>query len=79
MPATTPTAIIGWASPDFQDSSWPILRFNAGWGEQGYKRYAGFGWYRFKVVCQTMTLNLLERVSRRQGVQDALKRIGRRR
>ena len=41
---------LGWAKPDFDDSSWPLLRSNTGWGEQGYKGYSGFAWYRFKVV-----------------------------
>jgi hypothetical protein len=41
---------LGWAKPDFDDSSWPLLRSNTGWGEQGYKGYTGFAWYRFKVL-----------------------------
>jgi sigma-B regulation protein RsbU (phosphoserine phosphatase) len=40
---------LGWANPDFDDSSWPLLRSDIGWGEQGYKGYTGFAWYRFKV------------------------------
>jgi len=41
---------LGWAKPDFDDSSWPLLRSNTGWGEQGYEGYTGFAWYRFKVL-----------------------------
>jgi hypothetical protein len=49
-PGDDPDAKLGWASSDFDDSSWPLLRSNIGWGEQGYKGYTGFAWYRFKVV-----------------------------
>ncbi len=49
-PGDDPDGKLGWAKPDFDDSSWPLLRSNAGWGEQGYKGYSGFAWYRFKVV-----------------------------
>jgi hypothetical protein len=41
---------LGWADPSFDDSSWPLLRSNVGWGGQGYEGYTGFAWYRFKVV-----------------------------
>lgn len=41
---------LGWADPHFDDSSWPLLRSNIGWGEQGYKGYTGLAWYRFNVV-----------------------------
>jgi sigma-B regulation protein RsbU (phosphoserine phosphatase) len=49
-PGDDPDGKLGWAKPDFDDSSWPLLRSNAGWGEQGYKGYSGFAWYRFKVL-----------------------------
>jgi sigma-B regulation protein RsbU (phosphoserine phosphatase) len=49
-PGDDPDGKLGWAKPDFDDSSWPLLRSNTGWGEQGYKGYSGFAWYRFKVV-----------------------------
>ena len=45
-----PDGKLGWAKPDFDDSSWPLLRSNTGWGEQGYEGYSGFAWYRFKVL-----------------------------
>ena len=48
-PGDDPDGKLGWAKPDFDDSSWPLLRSNTGWGEQGYKGYSGFAWYRFKV------------------------------
>jgi hypothetical protein len=44
-----PDGKLGWAKPDFDDSSWPLLSSNTGWGEQGYQGYSGFAWYRFKV------------------------------
>jgi phosphoserine phosphatase RsbU/P len=46
-PGDDPDGKLGWAKPDFDDSSWPLLRSNAGWGEQGYRGYTGFAWYRF--------------------------------
>jgi hypothetical protein len=49
-PGDDPDGKLGWAKPDFDDSSWPLLRSNTGWGEQGYKGYTGFAWYRFKVL-----------------------------
>jgi Stage II sporulation protein E (SpoIIE) len=49
-PGDDPDGKLGWAKPDFDDSSWPLLRSDAGWGEQGYKGYSGFAWYRFKVL-----------------------------
>jgi hypothetical protein len=38
-----------WASPDFDDSQWPLLRLDKPWAEQGYKGYSGFAWYRIKI------------------------------
>jgi phosphoserine phosphatase RsbU/P len=38
-----------WASPDFDDSAWPLLRSDRPWAEQGYRNLDGFGWYRFTV------------------------------
>ena len=49
-PGDDPDGKLGWANPAFDDSSWPLLRSNVGWGVQGYKGYTGFAWYRFKVV-----------------------------
>jgi hypothetical protein len=49
-PGDDPDGKLGWAKPDFDDSSWPLLRSNTGWGEQGYKGYTGLAWYRFKVL-----------------------------
>jgi stage II sporulation SpoE-like protein len=38
-----------WASPDFDDSAWPLLRSDRPWTEQGYRNLDGFAWYRFTV------------------------------
>lgn len=40
----------GWASPNFDDSQWPLLRSDESWAKQGYKGYGGYAWYRFQVV-----------------------------
>lgn len=39
----------GWASPAFDDSSWPLLATDKPWSDQGYPAMSGFGWYRFSV------------------------------
>ena len=39
-----------WANPDFDDSQWPLLRSDRDWGDQGYKGYSGFAWYRFTIL-----------------------------
>jgi sigma-B regulation protein RsbU (phosphoserine phosphatase) len=39
----------GWASPDLDDSAWPLLHSNKPWAEQGYPSLDGFAWYRFTV------------------------------
>jgi hypothetical protein len=49
-PGDDPDGKLGWAKPDFDDTSWPLLRSNTGWGEQGFNGYSGFAWYRFKVL-----------------------------
>ncbi|HEY1805815.1 MAG TPA: SpoIIE family protein phosphatase [Terracidiphilus sp.] len=38
-----------WADPGFDDSQWPLLRSDEGWGLQGYNGYSGLAWYRFRV------------------------------
>jgi Stage II sporulation protein E (SpoIIE) len=50
QPGDDPDGRLGWAAPNFDDTSWPLLRSNTGWGEQGYRGYTGFAWYRFKVI-----------------------------
>ncbi|MDE3188340.1 MAG: SpoIIE family protein phosphatase [Acidobacteriota bacterium] len=38
-----------WASPNFDDSHWPLLRSDEEWAGQGYKDYSGYAWYRFRL------------------------------
>jgi len=38
-----------WASPNFDDSQWPLLRSDESWSRQGYPDYSGYAWYRFTV------------------------------
>ena len=38
-----------WASPDFNDSNWPLIRSGESWTRQGYPAFNGYAWYRFKV------------------------------
>lgn len=49
-PGDDPNGSLGWASPAFDDSSWPLLRSDKPWSDQGYPGRSGFGWYRFTVV-----------------------------
>jgi Stage II sporulation protein E (SpoIIE) len=44
-----PDGKLGWADPNFNDSSWSLLHGDRGWFNQGYRGYSGFGWYRFEV------------------------------
>lgn len=39
-----------WASPNFDDSQWPLLSSDESWTKQGYPGYGGYAWYRFQVV-----------------------------
>jgi len=39
-----------WASPDFDDTTWPLLRNSEPWDAQGYPAMSGYGWYRFTVT-----------------------------
>jgi phosphoserine phosphatase RsbU/P len=50
-----------WASPEFDDSSWPLLESNRPWSEQGYQGYSGYAWYRFsfRVPAGSPPLSLL--------------------
>jgi hypothetical protein len=45
-----PDGKLGWASPNFDDSSWKLLRPYDPWTAQGYPNYTGFAWYRFCVI-----------------------------
>jgi hypothetical protein len=38
-----------WAQPGFDDSTWPLLRSDRSWSDQGYPNMSGYGWYRFIV------------------------------
>ena len=39
-----------WATPDFDDSTWPLLKSSESWSTQGYPAMSGYGWYRFTVI-----------------------------
>jgi len=45
-----PDGKLGWAKPDFDDSSWKLLRSDQPLAVQGYPGYGGVLWYRFQVV-----------------------------
>ena len=38
-----------WASPEFDDSQWPLLRSDESWTKQGVPAFDGYAWYRFQV------------------------------
>ncbi len=38
-----------WASPTFDDSSWPQQNATSTWNHQGYLGYSGFAWYRLRL------------------------------
>jgi phosphoserine phosphatase RsbU/P len=39
-----------WASPNFDDSHWSLLRSDQNWTSQGFAGYSGLAWYRFQVT-----------------------------
>ena len=41
---------MGWASPDFDDSSWAQIETGRTWEEQGFRNLTGFAWYRRRIV-----------------------------
>ena len=47
-----------WASPGFDDSSWPVLRSDQPWTNQGYATLSGFAWYRFTVQAPSPAMPL---------------------
>ena len=38
-----------WAAPGFADETWPLLRSDKPWNQQGYSDLGGYAWYRFTV------------------------------
>ncbi len=39
-----------WKNVNFDDSQWPSLKTNERWELQGYDKYDGYAWYRFKFM-----------------------------
>ena len=39
-----------WASQGFDDSRWSLLRLERSWADQGYRGFAGLGWYRLRIT-----------------------------
>ncbi len=44
-----------WASPSFDDSSWPLLATGQRWGSQGYPDLSGYAWYRLRLKLPATT------------------------
>jgi sigma-B regulation protein RsbU (phosphoserine phosphatase) len=38
-----------WADPTLDDASWPLLRSDQPWSDQGYPGLGGIAWYRFTI------------------------------
>ena len=38
-----------WASPNFDDSQWPLIRSDESWTRQGYPDYGGYARHRFTI------------------------------
>jgi hypothetical protein len=53
-----PDGKLRWAQAAFDDSQWPIVRSDRSLRRQGYEGYAGFAWYRFKVIVPAQFENL---------------------
>jgi hypothetical protein len=45
-----PDGKLGWSKPDFDDSSWRLLRSDRDWRDQGFNDFSGVIWYRFQVI-----------------------------
>jgi hypothetical protein len=45
-----PDGKLGWAQPNFDDSSWKLLRSAQPVAAQCYPGYSGMAWYRLQVV-----------------------------
>lgn len=44
-----PDGKLGWASPEFDDAKWKLIRSDRPWDEQGFRGYKGLAWYRVQV------------------------------
>jgi phosphoserine phosphatase RsbU/P len=44
-----------WASPSFDDSSWPLLNTGSYWSSQGYRGYSGYAWFRLRLKLPATT------------------------
>jgi sigma-B regulation protein RsbU (phosphoserine phosphatase) len=41
-----------WADPNFDDSSWKLVKVPVSLSEQGYPNFSGYGWYRLTLQCE---------------------------
>jgi hypothetical protein len=57
-PGDDPSGQLGWASPTFDDSQWPLLRIDKSRNDQGYKNYSGYAWYRLQIKLPASTEHL---------------------
>ena len=46
-----------WKDISFDDSHWPTLKTNERWELQGYDKYDGYAWYRFKFILPSSLKN----------------------
>jgi hypothetical protein len=44
-----PDGKLGWASPSFDDSQWPLIHIDQPWTAQGFQSDSSFAWCRFKI------------------------------
>jgi hypothetical protein len=44
-----------WASPNFDDTSWPLQNTGTFWSSQGYRGYSGYAWYRLRLKLPATT------------------------
>jgi hypothetical protein len=57
-PGDDPDGKLGWADPEFNDSSWILLHSYEPWSVQGFGGYEGMAWYRFKMTLSPQTGSL---------------------
>lgn len=53
-----------WSDPAFDDSGWPTVMLNKTLSEQGFETYAGYGWYRIRILPNQFHPGKLRRMRR---------------
>lgn len=58
-----------WAKPEFNDADWKSIEVGRTWELQGYEKYDGYGWYRYKVFLPS---SLKKNATRKDSIKFCL-------